>query len=155
MKHWHRCHKLLSLAVKRHYTTLMMTFIKPDKALSGPNQEVVLLAVWRGSRTAVRRPSLHKNLGAWPPATLNYSTIPQITQMEVSELTVSTMNVLSLQQWPEESKGINVAWDILFQYLSLSLLGLVAAHMSKVSRHFIFAPPSSAPSLWLRHILIL
>lgn len=32
MKHRDRCHKLLSLAVKRHYETLMMTFIKLHKA---------------------------------------------------------------------------------------------------------------------------
>lgn len=69
--------------------------------------------------------------GAWPWATLNYATAPQITQMEVilqSEVTVSTMDVLTLQQWPEESKSINEACDIIFQSPPLFLCFLSFVH---------------------------
>lgn len=58
----------------------------------------------------------------WPEATLNHTTAPEITQMEVilqSEDTVCTIDVLSRQQWPGESKSINEAWDIVFQSLPL------------------------------------
>lgn len=91
--------------------------------------------------------------GAWPPATLNYTTTPQITQMEVtlqSELTVSTMDVLSLQRWPEESESINEAWyiyfniwcDIIVYYNSLS--SLTFRRRSSCSS---FTPPPTCPLL--------
>lgn len=141
MKQRDRCHKLLSLAVKRHYATLMMTFIKLHKASPTPNEDAASLAVRCLSSPSPRSKSASCNkksiapkrlTGAWPRATLNYTTAPQITQMEVilqSEVTVSTMDVLSLQRWPEESESINEACCIIFQSPPLPPLSVVFAHM--------------------------
>lgn len=49
-----------------------------------------------------------------------------------SEVTVSTMDVLSLQQWPEESESINEVWDIIFQSLPLPPLFVICAHVQNM-----------------------
>lgn len=59
------------------------------------------------------------------------------------EVTVSTMDVLSVQQWPEESENINEAWDITFQSLSLSHLSVICAHMHNMQSPFLFFSPAS------------
>lgn len=64
-----------------------------------------------------------------------------------SEVTVSTMDVLCLQQWPEESESINVAWDIIFQSLPLPSLSVICAQQH-ISLHLSF----SLPGLILRTI---
>lgn len=67
-----------------------------------------------------------------------------------SELTVSTMDVLSLQRWPEESESIKEAWyiyfniwcDIIVYYNSLS--SLTFRRRSSCSS---FTPPPTCPLL--------
>lgn len=80
----------------------MMTFIKAHKAPSMPNEDAVLPAARhpKSARCNKTSSSPESLAGAWPGGTLNYAAAPQITQMEVislSEVTVSTMDVLGLQ----------------------------------------------------------
>lgn len=51
------------------------------------------------------------------------------------------MDVLSLQQWPEESESINEAWDIIFQSPPLPPLSVIWAHMHNISLHSTFSLP--------------
>lgn len=139
MKHWDRCHKLLSLAVKRHYATLMMTFIKPHKALSTPN--------WKALSVAVRRLSPSKSCNeklthpwslaaAWPPATLNYTTTPpnNTNGGHFAEWSYYTHN--GHTQSTAMASGVwEHKWGLL-KYLPVSLLRLVCAHMHKILSHY-------------------